>query len=44
MVTDNAIIGEKDPDVSKKTIKLREELRQVQIQLVDVPLEMIPPT
>ena len=43
MVTDNAIIGEKDPDVSKKTIKLREELRQVQIQLVDVPLEMIPP-
>jgi hypothetical protein len=43
MVTDNTIIGEKDPDISKKTIKLREELRQVQIQLVDVPLEMIPP-
>jgi hypothetical protein len=43
MVTDNSIIGEKDPDISKKTLKLREELRQVQIQLVDVPLEMIPP-
>jgi hypothetical protein len=43
MVTDNAIIGEKDPDITKKTLKLREELRQVQIQLVDVPLEMIPP-
>lgn len=43
MVTDNMLIGEKDPDISKKTSKLREELRQVQIQLVDVPLEMIPP-
>ena len=43
MVTDNMLIGERDPDIAKKTAKLREELRQVQIQLVDVPLEMVPP-
>jgi len=43
MVSDNMIIGERDPDVTKKTAKLREELKQVQIQLVDVPLEMVPP-
>lgn len=43
MVTDNALIGERDPDVSRKTNRLREELKQVQVQLVDVPLEMIPP-
>lgn len=42
MLNDNVLIGEKDPDVTKKTIKLREELRQVQVQLVDVPLEMAP--
>ena len=40
MLNDNIIIGEKDPDISKKTAKLREELRQVQVQLVDVPVEM----
>lgn len=40
MINDNMIIGEKDPDISKKTAKLREELRQVQVQLVDVPVEM----
>jgi len=40
MLNDNVIIGERDPDISKKTAKLREELRQVQVQLVDVPVEM----
>jgi hypothetical protein len=40
MLNDNILIGEKDPDVTKKTAKLREELRQVQVQLVDVPVEM----
>ena len=42
MLNDNMVIGEKDPDISKKTSKLREELRQVQVQLVDVPVEMVP--
>lgn len=41
MRNDNMIIGEKDPDISKKTAKLREELRQVQVQLVDVPIETV---
>jgi hypothetical protein len=41
MLNDNTIIGEKDPDVAKKTNKLRDELRRVQVQLVDVPVEMV---
>ncbi|MEP7374937.1 MAG: hypothetical protein ABI675_16185 [Chitinophagaceae bacterium] len=40
MLNDNMVIGEKDPDITRKTAKLREELRQVQVQLVDVPVEM----
>jgi hypothetical protein len=41
MVNDNMIIGEKDPEIVRKTNKLRDELRQVQVQLVDVPVEMV---
>ena len=40
MLNDNMLIGERDPDLSKKTVKLRDELRQVQVQLVDVPVEI----
>lgn len=40
MLHDNTLTGEKDPDVIKKTQKLREELRQIQVQLVEVPVEM----
>lgn len=40
MVNDNTLIGERDPEVTRKTAKLREELRQVQVQLVDVPVEL----
>lgn len=40
MLHDNIVIGEKDPDISRKTTKLREELRQVQVQLVDIPVEI----
>jgi len=39
MVQDNQLIGEKDPDIVKKTNKLKEELKQVQIQLIEVPIE-----
>ena len=42
MVEDNRIIGERDPDIGRKTTKLREELRQVRVQLVDVPVEIAP--
>ena len=41
MLNDNIIIGEKDPDIVKKINKLRDELKQVQVQLVDVPIEMV---
>jgi len=37
LVSDNSLIGERDPDVLKKTNKLREELKQVQLQLIDLP-------
>lgn len=40
MLQDNAVVGERDPDISKKTTKLKDELKQIQIQLIDIPLEM----
>ncbi|MEO5592939.1 MAG: hypothetical protein ABIR15_10775 [Chitinophagaceae bacterium] len=40
MVRDNALVGERDPDILKKTAKLKDELKQTQIQLIDVPLEL----
>jgi hypothetical protein len=39
LLTDNVLIGDKDPDIIKKTNRLKEELQQVQTQLIDVPLE-----
>jgi len=42
IIRDNSLLGEKDADISRKTNKLREELKQVQIQLIDVPLELAP--
>jgi hypothetical protein len=40
MVQDNQLIGEKDPDIAKKTNKLRDELKQVQVQLIEVPVDI----
>jgi hypothetical protein len=40
MRQDNIALGNKDPDLTKKTGKLKEELRQVQMQLIDVPIEL----
>lgn len=40
MLSDNALVGEKDPDLVKKMNKLKDELKQIQIQLIDVPLEL----
>lgn len=43
MLSDNTLIGEKDPEILAKTKKLRDELKQSQMQLVDLPmLEMDP--
>jgi hypothetical protein len=38
MLTENMLIGERDPDILPKTKKLREELKQSQLQLVDLPM------
>jgi len=40
MVTDNMLVSEKDPELMRKMNKLREELKQTQVQLLDVPLEL----
>jgi hypothetical protein len=37
---DNTLIGERDHDIVRKGSKLREELKQVQVQLIDVPIEL----
>ena len=37
---DTYLVGDKDADVVRKTNKLREELKQVQVQLIDVPIEI----
>ena len=36
---DNALVGEKDPDIVKKVANLKTELKQTQVQLIDVPLD-----
>ncbi|HVU96460.1 MAG TPA: hypothetical protein VHE34_14625 [Puia sp.] len=36
---DNALLGDKDPDITKKINNLKTELKQTQVQLIDVPLE-----
>lgn len=40
MVSDNAVVGDRDPDIAKKTAKLKDELKQIQVQLVDIPIEI----
>ena len=40
MLQDNALVGERDSEINKKTAKLKDELKQVQVQLIDIPLEM----
>lgn len=40
MLFDNQLIGDRDWEVTKKTSKLKDELKQIQIQLIDVPIEL----
>lgn len=40
MIQENQLIGEKDPDIAKKANKLRDELKQVQVQLIEVPVDI----
>lgn len=44
IVSENGLIGEKDPDIIQKTTKLKTDLKQIQLQLIDVPLEEIQET
>ena len=39
MRQDNQLLGEKDPEIVRKINKLKDELRQGQGQLIDVPIE-----
>jgi hypothetical protein len=38
MLSENSLIGDRDPDILNKTRKLREELKQARLQLVDLPM------
>ncbi len=38
LLQNNPLVGEKDPDILIKTQKLRDELKSIQVQLIDVPL------
>jgi hypothetical protein len=40
ILQDNALVGEKDPDLAQKMAKIKEELKQSQLQLIDVPIEI----
>lgn len=37
IIADNQLAGEKDIDILRKTNKLKEELKQTQVQLIDIP-------
>jgi hypothetical protein len=39
MIHENTLVGEKDLDITKKTTTLKAELKQTQVQLIDIPLE-----
>jgi hypothetical protein len=36
---ENTLSGEKDPDIVKKINKLKDEMKQIQVQLIDVPID-----
>ncbi len=40
IINDNMLLGEKDWEITRKINKLKDELKQIQIQLIDVPVEL----
>ena len=38
LLSENTLAGNRDPDILNKSRKLKEELKQTQIQLIDIPL------
>jgi hypothetical protein len=41
VLSENSLLGEKDLEILQKTAKLKAELKQIQLQLIDVPIEDI---
>ncbi|PWT73009.1 MAG: hypothetical protein C5B59_14485 [Bacteroidetes bacterium] len=39
MKSENSLVGEKDMDIVRKVTKLRDEMKQIQIQLIDLPTD-----
>ncbi len=40
MLRDNTLVGERDANIIVKANKLKDELKQIQIQLIDIPIEI----
>jgi hypothetical protein len=40
MLRDNSLVGERDAAIMTKANRLKEELKQIQIQLIDIPIEI----
>ena len=40
MLYDNVLVGENGPKISEKVNKLKDELKQSQVQLIDIPIEV----
>ena len=40
ILQDYSLVGEKDPELTQKMSKIKEELKQSQLQLIDVPVEV----
>jgi hypothetical protein len=38
LVAENALVGERDPAILTKSTKLKDELKQTQMQLIDIPI------
>ncbi len=38
LLFDNKLVGDRDPEILNKSRKLKEELKQTQVQLIDIPL------
>ncbi|MEO7045993.1 MAG: hypothetical protein ABI091_11850 [Ferruginibacter sp.] len=38
LLTENTLVGDRDPDIITKTNKIKDELKQTQIQLIDIPI------
>ena len=38
LMTDNTLMGERDPEILNKSKKIKDEIKQMQIQLIDIPI------